>query len=77
MPPCWISTRAIRSEIGKSTHSVMRVRSTHALPMPVALWRARPRISAITTTMPVAAEKKFWTARPSICTRYDIVDSPP
>ena len=56
---------------------MMRVRSTHALPMPCALWRARPRISAITTTMPVAAEKKFWTASPSICTRYDIVDSPP
>jgi len=31
--------------------------------------RAKPRISAIASTMPVAAERKFWWVRPSICTR--------
>ena len=37
-----------------------------ALPTVAALCRAKPRISAMTTTMPVAAEKKFCTASASI-----------
>ena len=41
-------------------------------------WRAvMPRISATSTAMPTAAETKFWTARPAICEKYDIVVSPP
>ena len=32
-------------------------------------WRASPRISAIATTMPVAADMKFCTASPAICVR--------
>ena len=31
--------------------------------------RAKPRISATASTMPVAADRKFWCVRPSICTR--------
>ena len=56
-------------EIGSSTYSVMRVRSTQALPTVLALCRAKPRIRAMTTTMPVAAEKKFCTASASIWVR--------
>jgi hypothetical protein len=37
--------------------------------MPAAEWRAKPRIKAMTTTMPVAAERKFCTVRPSIWVR--------
>ena len=38
--------------------------------------RAKPRTRATTTAMPTAAETKFCTARPAICTRWPIVDSP-
>ena len=38
--------------------------------------RAKPRTSATATAMPTAAETKFCTARPAICTRWPIVDSP-
>ena len=31
--------------------------------------RAKPRISATASAMPVAADRKFWSVRPSICTR--------
>ena len=31
--------------------------------------RAKPRMSATASTMPVAADRKFWWVRPSICTR--------
>ena len=41
-----------------------------------ALLRANPRTSAIATAMPTAAETKFCTARPAICTRWPWVDSP-
>ena len=34
-----------------------------------ALWRTKPRISATSTAMPVAAETKFCTVRPSIWVR--------
>ncbi|MNR65018.1 hypothetical protein D3C85_1878980 [compost metagenome] len=54
---------------GSSTHRVMRVRSTHTLPMACAEWRAKPRTSATTTAMPVAAERKFCTVSPSIWVR--------
>ena len=38
---------------------------------------AMPRISAIATTMPTAAETKFWTASPAIWLKNVIVVSPP
>jgi hypothetical protein len=31
--------------------------------------REKPRISATASAMPVAADRKFWCVRPSICTR--------
>ena len=40
------------------------------------LLRAKPRTSAIATAMPTAADTKFCTARPAICTRWPMVDSP-
>ena len=38
--------------------------------------RAKPRTNATATAMPTAAETKFCTARPAICTRWPMVDSP-
>jgi hypothetical protein len=48
---------------------VERTRSTQKLPTVSLVLRAKPRISATSTAMPVAAETKFWTVRPSICVR--------
>jgi len=48
---------------------VERVRSTQKLPIVCAVRRAKPRISATSTAMPVAADTKFWTASPSIWVR--------
>ena len=46
--------------------------------MGVALRRAMmPRMSAMATAMPVAAETKFWTVRPAIWLKYESVVSPP
>ncbi len=44
---------------------------------PTASLRVKPRISATSTAMPVAADTKFWTVSPSICVRWLIVVSPP
>ncbi|MNU01237.1 hypothetical protein D3C72_2445760 [compost metagenome] len=61
--------RASTSDSGSSSHTVMRVMSTQKLPS-TALERAvKPRISANTTAMPVAAEKKFWPASATICVK--------
>ena len=49
--------------------SAVRVRSTQKLPSVAALVREKPRMNAARTAMPVAAETKFWTVRPSICVR--------
>ena len=38
--------------------------------------RAIPRMTAIAIAIPVAADRKFWTARPAIWVRCDIVASP-
>ena len=47
-------------ENGNSTHRQERVMSTQKLPM-VCIWRrAMPRINAIASAMPVAAEIKLW-----------------
>ena len=51
---------------GSSSRTVTRVRSTQKLPSRSVLYRMNPRISAIATTMPTAADMKFCTARPAI-----------
>ena len=58
-------------------YKVVRVKSTQKLPMVWLFRRANPRMSATSTAMPVAADRKFCTARPSICVRYAMVVSPP
>ena len=52
------------------------VRSTQKLPMVPRRSRVNPRTRAIATANPTAADAKFCTARPAICVRCDIVDSP-
>ena len=77
--PWEASTSAPTIEIGSSTYSSARVRSCQKLPRPSAPARraAMPRISAIATTMPTAAETKFCTARPAIWLKNESVVSPP
>ncbi len=43
--------------------------STQKLPTVVAFWRAKPRMSATTTAMPVAADRKFCTVSAAIWVR--------
>ncbi len=62
--------------MGSRTRRQVRVRSTQKLPRPPVFFRAKPRISATATDMPTAADTKFCTASPLICTRWPIVDSP-
>ncbi len=50
-------------------YSVQRVTSTQKLPIVRAVCRTMPRMRTITTTIPDAAERKFCTASPAICTR--------
>ena len=56
---------------------MIRVRSTQKLPTLRAEARAKPRITATATAMPVAAETKFCTVSPAIWVRWLIVVSPP
>ena len=74
-PPI-ISAMAPSTAIGSRIRSTIRVRSTQKLPSCPVRLRANPRTSATATEMPTAAETKFCTARPAICTRWPIVDSP-
>ena len=71
-----MKTMAPTTAIGSRIRSTIRVRSTQKLPSWSAALRAKPRTSATATAMPTAAETKFCTARPAICTRWPIVDSP-
>ena len=48
---------------------VILVTSTQKLPSLSVLDRMNPRTSAIATTMPTAADRKFCTARPPIWAR--------
>ena len=48
--------------------SVILVMSTQKLPSLSVLDLMKPRTSAIAITMPTAADRKFCTARPHICT---------
>jgi len=50
-------------------YSTPRTVSTQKLPMVDDWRRVKPRISAISTAMPTAAETKFCTVSPSICVR--------
>jgi hypothetical protein len=67
---------ATTKDSGSRIRRVVRVRSTQKLPSVRCPRRAMPRMMAITTAMPAAAETKFCTARPSIWVRWLIVSSP-
>ena len=71
-----MSTSAAMNESGSRMRSVPRTRSTQKLPSSLVLIRTKPRTKAIATAMPTAAETKFCTAKPAICTRWPCVDSP-
>ncbi len=53
-----------------------RTRSTQKLPIRSVLWRAMPRIRAIATARPVAADTKFWTVSPTAWTVWPAPASP-
>ncbi len=73
----WLTkTMAITNEMGSRMRVVVRVRSTQKLPRVRPRRRASPRMRPTTMTMPTAADTKFCTARPAICTRWPMVDSP-
>ena len=57
------------TEIGSSTRIVPRVRSTQKLPSLSVRDRVNPRIIAIATARPTAADMKFCTASPDIWVR--------
>jgi hypothetical protein len=68
MTPVAMSTTANTSDSGSSTRTTPRVRSTQKLPSVPVRCRAKPRMSAIATAMPTAAERKFCTASAMSCT---------
>ena len=70
------STSAKTNESGSRIRTVARVRSTQKLPSRSVWVRTNPRISPTATARPTAADTKFWTARPAICTRWPMVASP-
>ena len=76
MTPPAMRTTARTAAMGSSTRTVPRVRSTQKLPSRSLPVRARPRTRATATARPVAAERKFWTVSPAICTAYPVPDSP-
>jgi hypothetical protein len=76
MTPWDTSTKASTVAIGNRMRSVERVMSTQKLPIVAEPLRTRPRINATATAIPTAADTKFCTVSPAICTRCDMVDSP-
>ncbi len=77
----WMAPNAIRAtaattEMGSRMRTTQRTRSTQKLPTRSVFERVKPRMTAITTAMPTAADTKFCTARPAICVRWPIVASP-
>ncbi len=70
------STTVPTTAIGSRMRRFPRTRSTQKLPSRSVRARVNPRINATATAMPTAAETKFCTARPAICVRWLIVDSP-
>ena len=69
MTPWLMSTTVNTTASGTSTRVRVRVMSTQKLPMVDEARRARPRMRATATAIPTAAETKFCTASPAICTR--------
>ena len=67
--PCDIRTTANTRLSGSRMRSSVRTRSTQKLPRLRVPVRVMPRISAITTTMPAAADTKFWTVLPNMLVR--------
>ncbi len=77
----WIAPQATRTTaataaIGTRIRSVPRTRSDQKLPSSPVRDRAKPRTRATATAMPTAADTKFCTARPAVCTTCPIVCSP-
>ena len=50
-------------ERGNRIQSVVLVKSTQTLPIVLTDFLMNPRIMTITTTIPVAADRKFWTVK--------------
>ncbi len=67
--PCETNSSEITMHAGSSTQSRQRVRSTQKLPIVFDSLRATPRIIAIASAIPTAAEAKLWYASPAICVR--------
>ncbi len=66
--PSATSTTAPTAAIGSRIRTQPRVMSTHAFPRRSERARAKPRTTATATASPTAAERKFWTVSPAICT---------
>ena len=54
---------------GRSTYRTALVMSTHMFPTVADSLRMKLLTSGRATAMPMAAERKFWTASPDICVR--------
>ena len=67
--PCQTRKSAATIESGSSTYKVHRVRSTQKLPTVLPEARAKARISAMASAMPVAADTKFWVVSAAIWVR--------
>ena len=63
--PCETSRSEMMRQRG-SRIMMLRISSTQKLPMVVADLRENARMSATSTAIPPAAERKFWTASPAI-----------
>ena len=77
MTPCETSSRVPITDSGTSTYRIVRTRSCQKLPRPEPLREMIPRIIAISTQIPTAAETKFSTVNPIIWLKYVSVVSPP
>ena len=58
--PCEANTKATTRLTGNSSHNRQRVKSTQKFPSVAASCRAMPRITAMASTMPTAADAKLW-----------------
>ena len=67
---------ATTNDSGSRMRSVVRVRSTQKLPSVRRPRRLIPRMMAMATAIPAAADTKFCTDSPTICVRWLIVSSP-
>ncbi len=67
--PCDTSASAPTMQNGSSTQSEQRTRSTQKLPIVSFSFCAMPRMKAMASAMPVAADTKLWYASPAIWVR--------